>query len=147
MLVNEYIKEFRKRSFFIENDLICDILVMFFRTSESGWISLSVNEGIAKILQESFEPFLLDVMDIDDEFFYPVKIVPELSDYIDKKIVNICEYRIKNVEHGCVGLYFDCGVTGFSLLEKEGCLSIFYGIYDGFGEEIYLRDAVFNKNS
>ncbi|GAB7197113.1 hypothetical protein OS31_36010 [Dickeya oryzae] len=59
MLVNEYIKEFRKLSFFIENELICDILVMFFRTSESGWISLSVNEGIAKVLQESFEPFFI----------------------------------------------------------------------------------------
>ncbi|WP_226067784.1 hypothetical protein [Dickeya zeae] len=138
MLVNEYIKEFRKRSFFIESELICNMLVVFFEASSSGWISLSINEGVSRVSLEDSEPFLLDISDIDDDFAYPVEVADELSDYVGKEIVGIYEYRIENIETGCIGFYFDCGDVGFSLLEDDGCLSIYNGICNNFKKSVCL---------
>lgn len=89
MLVSEHIKDFRGRSFFINNELVCEILMLFFRTSISGWVSLSINEGIAIFSQVESEPFLLDLNEINDEFAYPIKNIPQLTDYIEKNSVII----------------------------------------------------------
>ena len=73
MLVNEYFKDFRLRSFFIEKKLVCRMLVLFFQTSISGWLSLTIGEGVSKLSLESSEPELLDIDNINDDFAYPVQ--------------------------------------------------------------------------
>lgn len=140
MVINEYVKDFRGRSFYMENELICGMIMFFFQTSLSGWVSLSINEGEAIFTQEKSEPLLLALGEINDEFAYPMETIFQLSNYIGKKIVNIYEYKIKNVENGCVGTYFECDVGGFSILEENGCLSIVNGLYDGFKEEVFLYE-------
>ena len=115
MIINEYVKDFRGRSFYMENELICGMIMFFFQTSLSGWVSLSINEGEAIFTQEKSEPLLLALGEINDEFAYPM-------------------------ENGCVGTYFECDVGGFSILEENGCLSIVNGLYDGFKEEVFLYE-------
>ena len=137
MLTNETFDNFRFRSFLIENELICQIIVLFFKTS-SGWISLSIDEGVSKFSQERCEPFLLDINAIYDEFAYPVQEAEELTSYIGKKISNIYEYRLSGIEEGCVGIYFDCGNCGFSVLEVDGCLSIIHGVSNNLQNDISL---------
>ena len=85
MLKNETFENFRCRSFFIEKELICQILVLFFKTSSSGWMSLTIDEGVSKLSREPCEPSLLDITKIDDEFAYPVQDVKGLTCYIGKK--------------------------------------------------------------
>ncbi|MCL6350701.1 hypothetical protein [Pectobacterium polaris] len=138
MFINEYIKGFRGRSFFIESELICNMVVLFFQTTMSGWVSLSINEGTSKFSLEDSEPLLLDLSGIDDEFAYPIQVVSDLSDYLGRRIVNIYEYRVRYVENGCVGVYFDLELGGFSILERDGCLSVINGTYNDFKEDVYL---------
>ena len=137
MLINETFGNFRCRSFLIENELICQIIVLFFKTS-SGWISLTIDEGVSKFSREPCEPSILNITEIDDEFAYPVQEAEELTSYIGKKISNIYEYRISKIEEGCVGIYFDCGNCGFSVLEVDGCLSIIHGVSDNLQNDISL---------
>lgn len=138
MLKNETFNNFRCRSFFIEKELICQILVLFFKTSSSGWMSLTIDEGVSKLSREPCEPSLLDIKKIDDEFAYPVQDVKDLTCYIGKKILNTYEYRINKIEEGCIGVYFDCGDCGFSVLEVDGCLSIIHGVSDNLQNDISL---------
>lgn len=138
MLTNETFDNFRCRSFLIENELVCQIIVLFFKASSSGWTSLTIGEGISKFSQEPCEPSLLDITEIDDEFAYPVQEAEELAGYIGKNISNIYEYRINKIEEGSVGIYFDCGDCGFSVLEVDGCLSIIHGVSDDLQYDISL---------
>jgi len=138
MLTNETFDNFRCRSFLIENELVCQIIVLFFKTSSSGWTSLTIDEGISKFSREPCEPSLLDITEIDDEFAYPVQEAEELAGYIGKNISNIYEYRVNKIEEGCVGIYFDCGDCGFSVLEVDGCLSIIHGVSDDLQYDISL---------
>lgn len=87
MLIGRFFRDFRFRSFFIEDELVCRVLVLFFRVSVSGWISLSIDEGVLKLTHENSEPMLLNVNDIDDEFAYPVQTVTELDEYVGKKLL------------------------------------------------------------
>lgn len=140
MLVNECFSGFRIRSFFLEKELICHNLVLFFRASSSGWISLVIDEGIATFSQECTEPPLLDLSEICDGFAYPVRVATELSCYEGKEIKSIYEYRIKEIEEGCVGIYFECEKGGFTVLEVDGCLSISHGVHENLQEEISLEN-------
>lgn len=128
MLTDEFFRDFRYRSFFIGNELICKALVFFFQTSLSGWVSLTIGEGTITLSLEDSEPLLLDLADIDDEFAYPVQAADELSRYVGQKIIDIYEYRIRGIEDGSVGVYFECEEGGFSILENEGCLCVSHGI-------------------
>lgn len=138
MLINESFEKFRFRSFFIEKELICHFLVLFFETSSSSWFSLSINEGISKLSPEASEPRLLHINEIDDDFAYPIQDAIELKRYIEKKIEKIYAYRIDGVSEGCIGLFFDCGDCGFSVLENDGCLSITDGIHTDFQDNVSL---------
>ena len=137
MLTNETIDNFRCRSFLIENELIFQIIVLFFKTS-SDWISLSIDEGVSKFSREPCEPLLLSINEIYDKFAYPVQETEVLTSYVGKKISNIYEYRISKIEEGCVGIYFDCGNCGFSVLEVDGCLSIIHGVSNNLQNDISL---------
>jgi len=138
MLINERFNDFRFRSFFIEKEMICNYLVIFFQASSSGWISLTIDEGIAKFTKEFSEPNTLDLSEIFDDYAYPVQDATELSCYKGKKLINIYEHRIKGIEEGCIGIYFECEDCGFTVLENDGCLSIAHGFYENFQEETHL---------
>ena len=138
MLINEYFKGFRFRSFFIENELVCRMLVLFFQVSSSGWVSLTIDEGILRLSVEDSEPMLLDIKDIDDEFAYPVETAVEFNNYLGKQITSIFEYRLEGIEEGCVGVYIECGIEGFSVIEKDSCLFLFDGIYQNFQGKTFL---------
>ena len=138
MLIGRFFRDFRFRSFFIEDELVCRVLVLFFRVSVSGWISLSIDEGVLKLTHENSEPMLLNVNDIDDEFAYPVQTATELDEYVGKKIINVYEYRVNGIEDGSVGAYFECENEGFSILEIDGCLFISDGKYEGVKEKLFL---------
>lgn len=138
MLIDECIEGFRSRSFFMENKLVCNLIVLFIQTSTSGWISLTVDEGTSKFSLESSEPLLLELGGVNDDFAYPIQTIIELNDYIGKKISSIYEYRVEGIDEGCVGIYFDCEDCGFSIIENNGCLSIFNGLFDGFQESVLL---------
>ncbi|CBG89688.1 hypothetical protein ROD_29492 [Citrobacter rodentium ICC168] len=52
--------------------------------------------------------------------------------------MSLYEYRIKEVENGCIGIYVECNIGGFSILEDDGNLSIINDVYEGFKEEVFL---------
>lgn len=128
-MIGELFTDFRFRSFFIGEDLVCRMLVLFFQVSNVGWISLSIDEGIATFSLEKNEPSLLGLDEIDDEFSYPVQNATNLEGYIGSKIINVYEYRLRGIEDGCVGVYFECEKKGFSVVENDGCLSVTSGVF------------------
>lgn len=141
MIIGEKICEFRFRSFYMSGSLVCKMLVLFFRFSRSGWVSLDVGEGVLRILPVDSEPELLGLNEIFDDFAYPIQKSDELDRYFGKDVLAVCKYVIPDIEDGCVGVYFDFGDCGFSILESESNLSITYGVV-GFSDEVVLsREA------
>lgn len=128
MIIGERICEFRFRSFFMSKSLVCKMLVLFFRFSRSGWISLDIGEGMLRISSIGSEPELLELDEIFDDFAYPIQSSDELDRYFGKDLFAVYKYVIVNVEDGCVGVYFDFGDCGFSVLEFGDNLSIIDGV-------------------
>lgn len=137
MYLDDEFCEFRARSFYIEREKICDVLVLFFKLHLQGWVSLSIGEGVAIFSHGLREAEYQIVESLDDEFAYPVSVVNSLRKYLDKKISGIYEYRIEGVKEGCLGIYFDCGDCGLSVLEYDGCLTFTDGMCD-FGDKVSL---------
>ena len=129
MLVNEYFKDFRLRSFYRKEISLPNACTVF-QTSVSGWLSLTIGEGVSKLSLESSEPELLDIDNINDDFAYPVQAAAELAHYVGKKITGIYEYKMEEIEDGSIGIYFECGNEGFSILENESCLFSVDGRYE-----------------
>lgn len=128
MIIGERICEFRFRSFFMSGSLVCKMLVLFFRFSRSGWVSLDIGEGVLRILSVGSEPELLGLDEISDDFAYPIQRSNELDRYFGKDLLAVYKYVISGVEDGCVGVYFAFGDCGFSVLESEDNLSIIDGV-------------------
>uniref|UniRef100_UPI0015B98A2B hypothetical protein n=4 Tax=Pseudomonas aeruginosa TaxID=287 RepID=UPI0015B98A2B len=104
------------------------MLVLFLRFSRSGWVSLDIGEGVLRILSFGSEPKLLGLDEISDDFAYPIQSSNELDRYFGKDLLAVYKYLISDVEDGCVGVYFDFGDCGFSVLESEDSLSIIDGV-------------------
>jgi len=104
------------------------MLVLFFRLSGLGWISLDIGEGMIRILPVDPEPKLLALDDVTDDFAYPIQSSDELNSYFGKDLLAVYKYAISDVEDGCIGVYFDFGGCGFSILESEDNLSIVDGM-------------------
>ncbi|HFH2864468.1 TPA: hypothetical protein ACGJQ6_005575, partial [Pseudomonas aeruginosa] len=128
MIIGEKIFEFRFRSFFMSGSLVCKMLVLFLRFSRSGWVSLDIGEGVLRILSFGSEPKLLGLDEISDDFAYPIQSSNELDRYFGKDLLAVYKYLISDVEDSCVGVYFDFGDCGFSVLESEDNLSIVDGV-------------------
>lgn len=127
MLINEILRDVRFRSFFMNGDLVCEFLVLFFKISITGWVSLTVSEGVSKFTMLKSEPGLLELSEISDDFAYPIRSLNGLDKFLGLEVLAVYEYRLKNVEEGCVGVYLDFGGYGFSLIESGDCLSIVEG--------------------
>lgn len=138
MLSKEFLRDVRFRSFFMSGDLVCEFLVLFFRMSVAGWVSLTVSDGVSKFTILDSEPALLELSEISDDFAYPVKSLNGLDKFLGLEILAVYEYRIKNVEEGCVGVYLDFSGGGLSIIESDECLSVVEGMVQYLEGEISL---------
>lgn len=130
MLVNEVLNDFRFRSFFMNGDLVCEFLVLFFNLSSTGWVSLTISEGVSSFVMLSSEPELLGLSEINDDFAYPVKSLNGLKRFFGLKILTVYEYRMSGVGDGCVGVYLEFDGCGISVLESDDFLSVVDGVVD-----------------
>ncbi|WAH59588.1 hypothetical protein LZ023_08585 [Pseudomonas silvicola] len=124
MLINEVLHDVRFRSFFMTGNLVCEFLVLFFNVSNSGWVSLTISEGVSRFLKLDSDPELLELSEINDDFAYPIKSLSGLDKYLGLKILSVYEYRISDVEEGCIGVYLNFGSCGLSVIESGECLSV-----------------------
>lgn len=124
MLINEVLHDVRFRSFFMTENLVCECLVLFFNVSNSGWVSLTISEGVSRFLKLDSDPELLELSEINDDFAYPIKSLSGLDKYLGLKILSVYEYRISDVEEGCIGVYLNFGSCGLSVIESGECLSV-----------------------
>lgn len=137
MIIGEKICDFRFRSFFMSGSLVCRMLVLFFRFSRSGWVSLDIGEGVLRILSVGSEPELLGLDEVSDDFAYPIQKSDELDRYFGRDLIAVYKYLIPDVEEGCVGVYFDFGDCGFSIFESDDNLSITDGM-DGAPSDLAM---------
>ncbi|MGZ0703628.1 hypothetical protein [Pseudomonas piscis] len=138
MLINEVLCDVRFRSFFMNGNLICEFLVLFFKLSDSGWMSLTIGEGESSFIKLDSEPELLGLSEINDEFAYPVNSLVWLSKYQGLEILSVYEYRLSDIDEGCIGVYLDFGGCGISVIESDDCLSIKDGIVQFLDSKISL---------
>ncbi|NWE29694.1 hypothetical protein [Pseudomonas gingeri] len=138
MLSKEILCDVRFRSFFMGGNLVCEFLVLFFRMSISGWVSLTVSEGASKFTALKSEPALLELSEISDDYAYPVKSLNILDKFLGLEILAVYEYRIKGVEEGCIGVYIDFGDCGISVIEFDECLSVVEGAVQYLEGEVCL---------
>ncbi|MGH8383675.1 hypothetical protein [Pseudomonas sp.] len=138
MLIKEILRDIRFRSFFMSGDLVCEFLVLFFKMSIAGWVSLTVSEGVSKFTVLNSEPGLLELSEISDDFAYPIRSLNGLDKFLGLEILAVYEYRIKNVDEGCVGVYLDFGGCGLSIIESDECLSVVEGAMQYLDGEISL---------
>ncbi len=140
MLINEVLHDVRFRSFFMTGNLVCKFLVLFFRFSNSGWVSLTISEGVSRFLKLDSEPELLELSEINDEFAYPIRSLSGLDKYLGLKILSVCEYRISDVDEGCVGVYLNFGSCGLSVIESNECLSVVDDMVEFYDSKISLLE-------
>ncbi|APQ10306.1 hypothetical protein BJP27_01845 [Pseudomonas oryzihabitans] len=138
MLINESLCDIRFRSFFLSGNLVCEFLVLFLRMSASGWVSLTVGEGVSKFEVLNSEPSLLKLSEISDDFAYPIGSLRGLDRFLGLKVLAVYEYRIKDIEEGCIGIYLDFGDDGFSVIETDECLSVVEGWVQSLDSEVFL---------
>ena len=124
MLVNETLNDFRFRSFFMSGDLVCEFLVLFFNLSSTGWVSLTISEGVSSFVSLRLEPESLGLPEVNDDFSYPVKTFSSLKSFFGLSVVAVYEYRKVGVDGGCVGVYLEFDGCGLSVLESDDCLSV-----------------------
>jgi len=128
VLVNESISEIRFRSFYMNGNLICEMLMLFLFVSRSRWVSLTVSEGVSKFTSLDTAPELLDLSEISDDFAYPIGALSDLDKYLGLEIVAVYEYRIAGLSEGCIGVYLDFGECGISVVERDGCMVVIEGV-------------------
>ncbi|MDD0973152.1 hypothetical protein [Pseudomonas fontis] len=138
MLINEILRDIRFRSFFLSGDLVCEFLVLFFKMSIAGWVSLTVSEGVSKFTAINTEPGLLELSETSDNFAYPIRSLNSLDKFLGLEILAVYEYRIENIDEGCVGIYLDFGCCGLSVIESDECLSVVEGAMQYLDGGIYL---------
>lgn len=142
MLVDEFLHDIRCRSFYMEGKLVCEVLVLFFEVSSSGWVSLTVSEGVSEFVVLDSEPKLLEFSDFNDDFAYPVGRLNGFERFLGSKVVAVYEYRIVGVDEGCIGIYLDFGWGGISIIEDEGCRSVVDGFFEYTDEKYFMCKVV-----
>ncbi|MCU9947240.1 hypothetical protein [Pseudomonas sp. PDM13] len=139
-MINEVLRDVRFRSFFMSGNLVCEFLVLFFKLSDSGWVSLTISEGVSNFLMLGSDPELVGLCEIDDEFAYPINSLAGLDKYLGSKILTVYEYRISDADEGCVGVYLDFGDSGLSVIESDDCLSVVEDVVQFSDAKISLRE-------
>ncbi len=62
--------------------------------------------------------------EINDEFAYPINSLSGLDKYLGLKVLSVYEYKISDIDEGCVGVYLDFGGCGLSVIETNECLTV-----------------------
>lgn len=127
-MLNCKLLNFRKRSFYIDNLLISDNLVIFFQLIDSRWFSLSIGEGVLCIQEEVQVPEYLSLDNIDDSFAYPIEDLPALDKFKQSILNEVYEYRLKDNLDFCIGVFLKLDKGNFSVIDNDGNLSIIEGI-------------------
>ncbi|WP_434649174.1 hypothetical protein [Pseudomonas sp. D1-2] len=73
-------------------------------------------------------PDLLDLSESGDDFAYPTGVLSDLDTYLGLEILAMYEYRINGLSEGCIGVYFDFGECGISVVERDGCMVVIEGV-------------------
>lgn len=129
-MLNCKLLDFRKRSFYIDNLLISDNLVIFFQLFDLRWFSLSIGEGVFCIQEETQIPEYLSLDNIEDSFAYPIEDLPELDKFKQSILSEVYEYRLKDNLDFCIGVFLKLDKGNFSVIDNNGSLSIIAGIDD-----------------
>ncbi|WP_458718225.1 hypothetical protein [Pseudomonas gregormendelii] len=141
VLINEMLCDVRFRSFFMSGNLVCELLVLFFKLSNSGWVALTISEGVSRFVKLDSDPELQDLSEINDEFAYPIKSLSGLNKYLGLKILSVYEYRVGDIDEGCVGVYLDFGGFGLSVIDSNECLSVLDGVVEFSDNRISLFEV------
>ena len=121
---------FRKRSFYIDQSLISDNVLIFFQLDDLRWFSLSISEGSFCIKEEQCEPEYQSLGNIKDSFAYPIEDLAELDKFKQATLNEVYEYRLNNNLDFCVGVFFKLDKGDFSIIDNNDSLSIMAGIDD-----------------
>ncbi|MGG4610556.1 hypothetical protein [Providencia sp. Me31A] len=121
---------FRKRSFYIDQSLVSDNILVFFQLDDLRWFSLSISEGSFCIKEEQCELEYQSLSNIKDSFAYPIEDLPELDKFKQATLNEVYEYRLNNNLDFCVGMFFKLDKGDFSIIDNEGSLSIVAGVDD-----------------
>ncbi|WP_148050743.1 hypothetical protein [Pseudomonas moraviensis] len=127
MLTSDEFQELRVRSFYLNGTRVCESLVLYLNFASLGLVSLTIGEGVAILSKDVPSEEIRLNEDVEGDPAYPVVLSAALERYVGKQLYSIFEYRINNISEGCVGVYFDCGGCGFSVMEEDGCLSFLDG--------------------
>lgn len=120
--------EFRCRDFYINGELISPCILLFIKSDNGYWYSLSISEGSAQFLSLKSEPKCETIDEIPGSFSYPVRKMKELESYQGVVVKEIYEYRMKSNPEFVSGIYFELNSGGFSAIEEDGSLTFFSGI-------------------
>lgn len=137
-MLNQKFLNFRYRSFYIDQLLICANVTIFFQLDDFRWFSLSIGEGSIDLLEEQNEPKCQSLSDIKDSFAYPIGDLIELDCVKGMVLKGVFEYRLKANLDFSVGLYFKLDAGGISIIENNGNLSIVSGMADELLEQSQL---------
>lgn len=131
IMLNTSFLKCRYRSFLMDGELISKYIKIYFK-SHNHWISLTINDGYSEFKIEIDEPELNTKQEHDNNFSYPLYICHELEKFLGRNILKIYEYRIIGILDGAIGIYFDYGDKGFSIIEdiNNSGLLIIQGVYE-----------------
>ncbi|MPT36090.1 MAG: hypothetical protein E2604_13630 [Flavobacterium sp.] len=128
VLIGKVILEIRVMSFFINRNLVCEIIVFYVKTSDLKWYKFTTSDGVNVVEFLPDEPQLTSLDSINDDFAYPIKSIQ--NNYINCQIFNIKEYMWQGKKDESNGFYFEFEDNkNFSLFEDDGCLIIIDGIW------------------
>lgn len=128
-LIGKVILETRVMSFFINLNQVCEIVVLYIKTSDEKWYKFTTSDGVNIIEFLNDEPELVTLESINDDFAYPIKSIQ--NNYINCRIFKIKQYMWQGKSDESNGFYFEFDDDkNFSLFDNNGCLIIMDGILE-----------------
>lgn len=104
-LIGKKIQEFRVMSFFINSELICDIINLYLKVENEEWYKFTTADGKNNIEKLENEPGLVSLDLINDDFAYPIKTIQ--NKYINNRILDIKEYLWNGRKDESNGIYIE----------------------------------------
>ncbi len=123
-LLGEEIIQSRVMSFYIDGEMVNEILCLYVNIRGSEWFSITVSDGIAEIEELNSEPKLNPSCQQGSNFEYVVKSID-----LNGRIKDIKEYLWDGQWDECAGLFFELyeGI-GFSFVEENNYARIILGV-------------------
>lgn len=125
-MIGKIIREIRASSFYLNRKVVCECVVVFLKTTDDNWYSISIGEGSYEVMKVE-EPALETLDTISDDFAYPTYRVSYLDNYLGKVITGVYSYEMNDRQSISVGMFIECETDGFSIEEQSDCLIIHRG--------------------